>query len=72
MRSTSQRSLGTSVTASTPRDSRLQNASGESAPPGKRHDMPMMATGSVLARCAAASRASSSLMATSERLRSVA
>src|SRR5262249_22825519 len=44
----SQRSFGTSCTASVPLSRRLQNASGLSAPPGKRQAIPTMAMGSAI------------------------
>ncbi|KYF86718.1 hypothetical protein BE18_15420 [Sorangium cellulosum] len=46
----SQRSGGTSVTASWPPRSRRQRPSGSSAPPGSRQPMPTMATGSTTSR----------------------
>ena len=48
--STSQRSAGTSLIASTPSSSSSQNAAGMVAPPGKRQPMPTMAIGSRASR----------------------
>ncbi len=50
------RSVGNSPIASAPSRTRRHSASGESTPPGKRQDMPMMAIGSCSVDSAARSR----------------